>query len=131
MKNRLKATPKPSKIYQKSNKNGLKINRGGKKSINKNQPKNESKIDQKSMQNTSKIDQKSTKNGPKISLGGVSGGPWGLLAAKIEKMREKKTNFWGLLGPSWGRLGGLLGPSWRLDRRLGPSWGVLGSSWAV
>ena len=73
------------------------------------------------MQNPSKIDKKSTKNGPKISLGGVSGGPWGLLAAKIEK-GKKNANFCGLMGPSWGRLGGLLGPSWRLDRRLGLSW---------
>ena len=72
--------------------------------MNKNQPKGESKIDQKLMQNPSKIDQKSTKNGPKISLGGVSGGPWGLLAAKIEKMRT--------FGASWGHLGAVLGASW-------------------
>ena len=74
------------------------------------------------MQNTSKIDQKSNKNGPKISLGGVSGGPWGLLAAKIEKTRmrcELLGPLGAILGPSWGPLGAVLA--------LGsPSWGVLG-----
>ena len=74
------------------------------------------------MQKPSKIDQKSSKNGPKISLGGVSGGPWGLLAAKIEK-RRFAPQLWGplgaILGPSWGPLGAVLA--------LGsPSWGVLG-----
>ena len=37
----------------------------------------------------------STKNEPQINLGGVSGGPWGLLAAKIEKTRMAPE----LLGP--------------------------------
>ena len=95
--------------------------------FNKNQPKSESKMDQQLMQNPSKINQKLTQNLAKISLGGVSGGPWGLLAAKIEKTR-KEYQLLGPLGPSWGRLGGLLGPSWRLDRRLGRSWGRLGPS---
>ena len=79
----------------------------------KNRPKNRPKIDQKSTKNRPKMDQKS-----------VSGGPWGLLGAKIEK-RQKKMRTFGASWPSWARLGGLLGPSWRLDRRLGPSWGVL------
>ena len=74
------------------------------------------------MQNPSKIDKKSTKNRPKISLGGVSGGPWGLLAAKIEKRRvapELLGPLGAILGPSWGPLGAVLA--------LGsPSWGVLG-----
>ena len=68
------------------------------------------------------IDQKSIKNQPKINLGGVSGGPWGLLAAKIEKRRLRPQLLWPLgaiLGPSWGPLGAVLA--------LGsPSWGVLG-----
>ena len=51
-----------------------------KKSINKNQPKSESKIDQKSMQNQSKIDQKSTKNGSKIDQKLI----WGLQDGKLE-----------------------------------------------
>ena len=42
------------------------------------------------------------------------------------KRRERNANFWGLLEPSWGGLGGLLKPSWRLDRRPGPPWAVLG-----
>ena len=74
------------------------------------------------MQKPSKIDQKSSKNGPKISLGGVSGGPWGLLAAKIEKTRMEYQllgPLGAILGPSWGPLGAVLA--------LGsPSWGVLG-----
>ena len=97
------------------------------KSINKNQPKIESKIEQKSMQNPSNIVQKWTKNPSwKGSRGGL-GGPW----RPRSKKHDLHPNFWGLLGPSWGRLGGLLGPSWRLDRRLGASWAVLGPSWAV
>ena len=79
------------------------------------------------MQNTPKIDQKSTKNRPKIdqkcTKNRSRGGPGGSWRPKSK--REKNTNFCGLMGPSWARLGGLLGPSWRLDRRLGPSWGVL------
>ena len=79
------------------------------------------------MQNPSKIDQKSTKNGPKISLGGVSGGPWGLLAAKIEKTRmeyELLDPLGAILDPSWGPLGAVLA--------LGsPSWAVLGPSGTV
>ena len=74
------------------------------------------------MQKPSNIDQKSSKHGPKITLGGVSGGPWGLLAAKIEKRRFARQLWWPLgaiLGPSWGPLGAVLA--------LGsPSWGVLG-----
>ena len=83
------------------------------------------------MQNTSKIDQKSTKNGPKISLGGVSGGPWGLLAAKIER-RQKEYELLGphgaILGPSWGPLGAVLAlgsPSWAVLGRLGAILGRL------
>ena len=79
------------------------------------------------MQKPSKIDQQSSKNGPKISLGGVSGGPWGLLAAKIEKTRME----YQLLGP----LGAILGPSWGplgTVLALGsPSWGVLGRHGAL
>ena len=77
------------------------------------------------MQNPSKIDKKSTKNGPKISLGGVSGGPWGLLAAKIEKTRmeyELLDPLGAILGPSWGPLGAVLAlgsPSWAVLGRLG------------
>ena len=77
------------------------------------------------MQKPSKINQKSSKNGPKISLGGVSGGPWGLLAAKIEK-RRVQPRFLGplgaILGPSWGPLGAVLAlgsPSWAVLGRLG------------
>ena len=89
------------------------------------------KINQKSTQKPSKIDQKSTKNEPKISLGGVSGGPWGLLAAKIEKTR-KKSQLLGplgaILGPSWGPLGAVLAlgsPSWAVLGRLGAIWSRL------
>ena len=80
------------------------------------------------MQKPSKINQKSSKNGPKISLGGVSGGPWGLLAAKIEKTRMRREllgPLGAILGPSWGPLGAVLAlgsPSWAV---LGPSWDVL------
>ena len=74
------------------------------------------------MQKPLKIDQKSSKNGPQISLGGVSGGPWGLLAAKIEKTQmayQLLGPLGAILGPSWGPLGAVLA--------LGsPSWGVLG-----
>ena len=84
--------------------------------------KNRLKIFKKPTQKPSKIYQKSTKNDPKISLGGVFGGPWGLLAAKIEKRRKR----YELLGP----LGAILGPSWGpigTVLALGsPSWGVLG-----
>ena len=52
---------------------------------------------------------------------GAPGGSW----RPKRRKTKKNTNFWGLMDPSWGRLGGLLGPSWRLDRRLGPPWGVL------
>ena len=76
------------------------------------------------MQNPSKIDQKSTKNEPNISLGGVSGGPWGLLAAKIEKTQKKIQTF----GASWGHLGPLLGASWG---RLGAWIAVLGRLGAI
>ena len=78
------------------------------------------------MQKPLKINEQSNKNGPKICLGGVSGGPWGLLAAKIE------TNATRTFGASWGHLGAVLGASWsRLGAwiavlgRLGPSWGPL------
>ena len=77
------------------------------------------------MQNPSNIDKKSTKNGPKINLGGVSGGPWGLLAAKIEKRRvecELLGPLGAILGPSWGPLGAVLAlgsPSWAVLGRLG------------
>ena len=78
------------------------------------------------MQNPSKIYQKSSKNGPKISLGGVSGGPWGPLAAKIEKKRKNKKQLLGplgaILGPSWGPLGAVLAlgsPSWADLGRVG------------
>ena len=82
----------------------------------------------KSTRNQCKIHRKSTKNQPKMDQKsvlersrGALGGSWRPRSKKC----ECDPNFWGLLGPSWGRLGGLLGPSWRLDRRLGPSWGVL------
>ena len=95
-----------------------------KKSINENQPKSQSKIEQKSINNPSKIDQKSTKNCPKISLGGVSGSPWGLLAAQIDETRKRRElldPLGAILGPSWGPLGAVLA--------LGsPSWAVLGPS---
>ena len=76
-------------------------------------------------QNPSKIDNRSIKNGPKISLGGVSGGPWGLLAAKIEKTRKEPQlsgPLGAILGPSWGPLGAVLAlgsPSWAVLERLG------------
>ena len=77
------------------------------------------------MQHPSKIYKQSTKNGPKISLGGVSGGPWGLLAAKIEKTRKEYQllgPLGAILGPSWGPLGAVLAlgsPSWAVLGRLG------------
>ena len=77
------------------------------------------------MQKPSKIDQKSSKNGQQISLGGVSGGAWGLLAAKIEKTRmrcELLGPLGAILGPSWGPLGAVLAlgsPSWAVLGRLG------------
>ena len=77
------------------------------------------------MQKPSKIYQTSSKNGPKISLGGVSGGPWGLLAAKIEKTRMEYQllgPLGAILGPSWGPLGAVLAlgsPSWAVLGRLG------------
>ena len=77
------------------------------------------------MQKPSKIYQKSTKNEPKINLGGVSGGPWGLLAAKIEKIPKKSqllAPHGPILGPSWGPLGAVLAlgsPSWAVLGRLG------------
>jgi len=77
-----------------------------------------------------KINSKSTKNLPKMNQKSVLeslGRPLGDLGGQD----QKNANSWGLLGPSWGRLGTLLGLSWRLDRRLGPSWGVLGPSGAV
>ena len=87
------------------------------------------------MQKPSKINQKSSKNGPKISLGGVSGGPWGLLAAKIEKRRlrcELLGPLGAILGPSWGPLGAVLAlgsPSWAVLRRLGVVLGRLKFDW--
>ena len=69
--------------------------------------------------------QKSTNNGPKISLGEVSGGPWGLLAAKIEKTKKEQgflEALGAILGPSWGPLGAVLAvgsPSWAVLGRLG------------
>ena len=77
------------------------------------------------MQKPSKIYQKSSKNGPKISLGGVPGGLWGPLAAKIEKRRlrcELLGPLGAILGPSWGPLGAVLAlgsPSWAVLGRLG------------
>ena len=77
------------------------------------------------MQKPSKIDQKSSKDEPKITLGGVSGGPWGLLAAKIEKRRVRSQllgTLGAILGPSWGPLGAVLAlgsPSWAVLERLG------------
>ena len=76
------------------------------------------------MQKPSEIDKKSSKNGQKITLGEVSGRPWGLLAAKIEKIRTFGAS-WGYLGPvlgaSWGRLGAWIA----VLGRLGASWGHL------
>ena len=72
-----------------------------------------------------KIDQKLTKNPPEITLGEVSGGPWGLLAAKIEKTRSASQllgPLGAILGPSWGPLGAVLAlgsPSWAVLGRLG------------
>ena len=83
------------------------------------------------MQKPSKIDQKSTKNRPKITLGGVSGGPWGPLAAKIEKRRLRSQllgPLGAILGPSWGPLGAVLAlgsPSWAVLGRLGAIWSRL------
>ena len=90
------------------------------------------------MQKPSKIDQKSTKNEPKIGLGEVSGGPWELLAAKIEKTRmrcELLAPHGPILGPSWGPLEAVLAlgsPSWavlgrlkmnaNVDRKIDASW---------
>ena len=75
----------------------------------------------KTIENRPNIDQEWTK----VSLGGVSAGPWGLLAAKIEK-RRKKSELLGplgaILGPSWGPLGAVLAlgsPSWAVLGRLG------------
>ena len=82
--------------------------------------KNRLNINAKTIENRPKIDQKSVLEGSR----GALGGSW----RPRSKKHDLRANFWGLLGPSWGRLGGLLGPSWRLDRRLGPSWGVLGPS---
>ena len=79
--------------------------------------KNQRKNYRKSTKNLPKMNQKSVLEGSRRALGG----PW----RPRSKKHQKNANFWGLLGPSWGRLGGLLGPSWRLDRRLGPSWAVL------
>ena len=74
---------------------------------------------------------KSTKNAPKITLGGVSGGPWGLLGAKIEKRRMRSTflrPLGAILAPSWGPLGAVLAfesPSWAVLGRLGALLGRL------
>ena len=88
----------------------------------------------KSTKHLPNINQKSTKNRPKMDQKSVLEGSRGALGGSWRprsKKHDLRPNFWGLLGPSWGRLGGLLGPSWRLDRRLGASWAVLGPSWAV
>ena len=62
-------------------------------------------------------------------LGGVLGASWGALGGDARRS-EREVVLGGVLGPPSGRLGPLLGPSWgHLGAILGPSWGLLGPSW--
>eukprot|EP00959_Pyramimonas_sp_CCMP1952_P456262 9472851-Pyramimonas_sp.AAC.1 len=61
-----------------------------------------------------------------VELGNLLGHLWGPLAV-LEASCVSRGASWGLLGASWGPLGGLLGVSWGPPG--GPLWAILGPSW--
>ena len=73
------------------------------------------------MQKQSKIYKNRPKMNQKSNLEGSRGGLGGSWRPRSKKY-EGNANFWGLLGPSWGRLGGLGGLLARRGGVLGPSW---------